>query len=62
MLVETIESTKPTIPSAATCQRPGTSCRFIPSTMKPVISATRISIHNVLLVNRNGLPRFPAIG
>src|ERR1051325_709173 len=63
MLVVTIDSTKPVIPSTATCQRPGTSWRFIPPSMNSQISASTTSIHRALLVKTNGLPsRFPTRG
>ena len=39
MLVVSIEVTKPVTPSTATCQRPGTSSRFIPPSMNSQISA-----------------------
>ena len=63
MLVVIIESMKPVTPSTITCQRPGTSSRFIPPSMKSQISARTMSIHSALLVKTNGLPsRVPASG
>ena len=63
ILVVTIEVTKPVTPSTATCQRPGTSSRFIPPSMKIQISARTTSIHKALLVKTNGVPsRWPASG
>ena len=41
---------KPVRPSTAICQRPGTSCRFIPVAMKAKISMSATSIHSELLV------------
>ena len=39
MLVSSIEVMKPVTPSTATCQRPGTSSRFIPPSMNSQIAA-----------------------
>ena len=59
----TIELTKPTMPSAAACQRPGTNSRFMPISMKPVMQASTTIIHSALLVKTKALPsRFPKIG
>ena len=55
-LVSSIEVMKPVMPSTATCQRPGTSSRFIPPSMNTQIEPSTISIHSALLVNTNGLP------
>ncbi len=46
----TISSMKPVTPSTAICQRPGTSCRFMPINMKPATSASAISSQSELLV------------
>ena len=55
MLAWTMSSTKPIRPSTATCQRPGTSSRFIPPNMNSQIVASTISVHSALLVKTNGL-------
>ena len=55
MLVSIIEVTKPVTPSTATCQRPGTSSRFIPPSMNSQIEPSTISIHSALLVKANGI-------
>ena len=47
---------KPVMPSTATCQRPGTSWRFIPPSMNSQIRPSTISIHKALLVKMNGDP------
>ena len=41
MFTLTMSSTKPVRPSTATCQRPGTSSRFMPIAMKPKITRER---------------------
>ena len=50
MLLAMILSMKPTTPSTITCQRPGTSSRFIPPIMKTYRSPRTTNIHNALLV------------
>ena len=47
---------KPVSISAAACQRPGISSRFIPPHMNNRIAANTISIHNALLVKMKGVP------
>src|SRR5215208_5520165 len=50
MFTLTMLSMNPVSPSAATCQRPGTSWRLMPSAMKPKMSASATSIQAALLV------------
>ena len=61
MFVSIIEVTKLVMPSTATCQRPGTSSRRMPPTMKTRIDPSTSIIHSALLVKAKGLPaRSPA--
>ncbi len=50
MFTRTMSSTNPVMPSTATCQRPGTSSRRIPSAMNPKITASATSSHSELVV------------
>ena len=50
MFTLTMSSMKPVSPSTAICQRPGTSWRCMPISMKPEISASAISSHSELFV------------
>ena len=50
MFVSIIEVTKLVMPSTATCQRPGTSSRRMPPTMKTRIDPSTSIIHSALLV------------
>ena len=62
ILVSIIELMKPVTPSTATCQRPGTSSRFMPPSMKTRIEPSTIIIHSAELVKAKGLPAVPRIG